>query len=151
MPSCIALRLEDHIAHNVTAMSTDWWCCRVSMSVKSHCFAFGFVVLIRCCANSLSTSAHVHLAIVQLISECLHESSAPHSPQHVVSVIFLWERTSSVGSECFDRRHKNILILEGTGVFHKVFQEPSSTDMFEEPGRSSSQASLRWIVETNIL
>lgn len=100
---------------------------------------------------SSSTSAHVHLELVQLIRECLHESLEPHIPHAEESAICLCDLTSSVGKECLESLHKNILTLAGTCTFQSFFHELDSPAEFEVPEDPSSQASLRCFIATRRL
>ena len=104
MPSWIALRRAVQIAQRVTVSKTNFSCDKDSISVKSHCFALGSVVEIEASAISSSTRAQVHRDVVQLIKECLHESTEPHKPQEDVSAMCLCARTSSVDKECLHVR-----------------------------------------------
>lgn len=139
------------MAYRLTESSTNCSCDNDSIRVKSHCLALGSVIEISFCAKSSSTRAQVHLEAVQLTNECLQESGEPYIPRDDVSDICICARTSAVGKECFESRHKNILSLASTCVFQSVFHDPASVARLDEPEVHSNQASLRSLVATNML
>lgn len=138
------------MAQSVTESLTNSACDNRSMSVKSHCFAFGSVVVAIFCVNSSSMSDQVQRDMVHSRRECLQESGAPHMPHRLESAICLRARTSLVGIECFDSLHKNILTFPGTCIFHKLFQDLSSPAILDEPDVFSSYASFLGLVTTSM-
>ena len=102
------------------------------MCVNNHCFALGSEVAAICCPSSSSTSAHVHLDMVQSTRECFHESGAPHIPHALESNMCLCDLTLLVGIECYDKRHRNILTFPGTAVFPNDFHSFSSAALLED-------------------
>lgn len=132
--SCINFLRADQMAQRVTVM------------LKIHALASGSAIKIRCSTNSGSHKAHTHLAMVQRISECAHESSSPHTTHHDVVDMFLWLSTSTVGIEHWAKRHKKTLIFQGMFTFQSLDQLPCSHVFSEDPTRPSSQASRRNLV-----
>jgi hypothetical protein len=96
----------------IIATRSEWL--RDSIIENNHYFADGSSVMDICWVISSFTGAHTHFDIGQSISECLHESSAPRTEHELVVAMFLWWRTSPVGSDCWASRHINNLSLEGT-------------------------------------
>jgi hypothetical protein len=150
-PSWIALRLACQIAHSVTHNRVSCSCGKDWNIEKSQLLASGSCRWQTCSASSSSARAQTHLAIVQSINECLHESSAPHIPHKLDCAMCLRFSKSAVGSECLANRHKKIFTFAGTLAFQRRVQFFCSPIWSKLDAVSYSQASRRSFILDNIL
>src|SRR4051794_32584409 len=110
--------LACQIAHKVTTILVKSPWSMECIIEKTHWRVEGSVDMLMCSTIVGFERAHTHLDMVHSISECPHELSCPHMEQTLDDAIFLWCRTSPVGSEHCARRHRQTRTFEGTSHFH---------------------------------